>query len=268
MISFYDFLKKYSTIPNKFLDDFYKLFNYQSTDNQNKIVNGEDVIKWLKIRKYNLKYTLKHSYNIDRDYEITKVNKPSGKGGQKKEIIMMSIECFKLICQSTKSEKGNQVRIYFIEVEKMLNKYKDYVIKGLEDKVEILEKGRKPKINPQKGVIYIFRAPDKPENNLYKIGRTKDLKKRLLSHSSGLSEDINVLFIMEVDNVEKVEKCIKEAMKKYQYRKYKEIYQINIDIIKFLIEQCNDFYKIINITIKNVKPSNLKKIKLFMTISK
>ena len=49
MISFYDFLKKYSTIPNKFLDDFYKLFNYQSTDNQNKIVNGEDVIKWLKI---------------------------------------------------------------------------------------------------------------------------------------------------------------------------------------------------------------------------
>ena len=64
------FLKKYSTIPNKFLDDFYKLFNYQSTDNQNKIVNGEDVIKWLKIRKYNLKYTLKHSYNICRETQV------------------------------------------------------------------------------------------------------------------------------------------------------------------------------------------------------
>jgi len=28
-------------------------------------------------------------------------------------------------------------------------------------------------------------------------------------------------------------------MKKYQYRKYKEVYKINIDIIKSLIEQCD-----------------------------
>ena len=29
-------------------------------------------------------------------------------------------------------------------------------------------------------------------------------------------------------------------MKEYQYRKYKEVYKINIDIIKSLIESCDD----------------------------
>jgi hypothetical protein len=32
MITFIDFLKKYSTIPNQFLDDFYKIFNHTTID--------------------------------------------------------------------------------------------------------------------------------------------------------------------------------------------------------------------------------------------
>ena len=45
MLSFLDFLKKYSTIPNQFLDDFFKLFNYESIDNIEKILNVNDVLK-------------------------------------------------------------------------------------------------------------------------------------------------------------------------------------------------------------------------------
>jgi hypothetical protein len=44
-------------------------------------------------------------------------------------------------------------------------------------------------------------------------------------------------------------------MKKYQYRKYKEVYKINIDIIKSLINQCD--FIIIDIEQK-VKLSELK----------
>ena len=44
-------------------------------------------------------------------------------------------------------------------------------------------------------------------------------------------------------------------MKKYQYRKYKEVYKINIDIIKSLIEKCDD---IIIDTEQKVKLSQLK----------
>jgi len=269
MLSFLDFLKKYSTIPNQFLDDFFKLFNYESIDNTEKIVNGNDVVKWLQIQKHNLKKTLKKSYIKDVDYSISKVTKLKGTGGQKNEIVMMTIDCFKMICQSTQSKKGKDVRIYFIEVEKLLNKYKSYIIQGLENKITILEKKRKPKINPQKGIIYVFRTPDTPENNLYKIGRTIDLKKRLQSHSSGLSENINLILIQEVDDVVKIEKCAKEAMKKYQFRKYKEVYQVNIDVIKFVIENCNQFHTILDKTIENEKNlGNLDKKKIFIYIDK
>jgi len=173
-----------------------------------------------------------------------------------------------MLCQSTQSKKGKEVRRYFIDVEKLLNKYKSYIIEGLEDKVKLLQKNRKPKINPQKGIIYVFRTPDTPENNLYKIGRTIDLKKRLQSHSSGLSEDIDVLFIQEVNDVNKIEKCAKEAMKKFQYRKYKEVYQVNIDVIKFIIKNCDIFYTLLNETIEKENPKDLKNKKIFIYVDK
>lgn len=50
---------------------------------------------------------------------------------------------------------------------------------------------------------------------------------------------IDVLFYYESDNIIPIERCIKALMKEYQYRKYKEVYKINIDIIKSLISQCD-----------------------------
>jgi predicted GIY-YIG superfamily endonuclease len=125
----------------------------------------------------------------------------------------------------------------------------------LKTKITKLEKDQKPKVNPKSGVIYIFQTPNITENSLYKIGRTKDLKKRLQSHQSSLSHDIEVLFYYESENIIKIESCIKLLMKEYQYRKYKEVYKINIDIIKSLIHQCDS---IIIDTEQKVKLSELK----------
>jgi phage anti-repressor protein len=240
MISFPDFLKKYSTIPNSFIDDFFRLFDYKNIESQEKIINVENVVKWLDVQKHALKNTLEFSYTKNKDYIIKKVDKPKTKGGQNKEIIMITIDCFKMICQSTKSKKGKEVRQYFINVEKMMNRYKDYIIEGLEEKVIKIEKGLKPKINPQKGVIYVFRTPDTIENNLYKIGRSTQFKKRIQSHQSGLSHDIDIMFIQETDDVKAIETCVKTFMKKKQYRKYKEIYQVDIDVIKSTIQKCEE----------------------------
>jgi phage anti-repressor protein len=255
MITFIDFLKKYSTIPNQFLDDFYKIFNH-TTINSNEInIDLDNVIKWLNITKYGAKNTLKKSYKKDIDYKILKIKKSYGSGGHNKEKIYITVQCFKKICQLTKSKMGNQVREYFIQVESLLNKYKDYIIDGMQEKITKLEKNQNPKISPEKGVIYIFQTPNSQENSLYKIGRTKDLKKRLQSHQSPLSHDIDILFYYESDNIIEIENCIKVLMKKYQYRKYKEVYKINIDIIKSLVENCD---KIIINTEQKVKLTELK----------
>jgi len=125
----------------------------------------------------------------------------------------------------------------------------------MEKKINKLEKNQKPKINPQKGVIYIFQTPNSIENSLYKIGRTKDLKERLKSHQSPLSHNIDILFYYESENIIEIENCIKTLMKPYQYRKYKEVYQINISIIKSLIQDCD---KIIIKTHDKVKLTKIK----------
>jgi phage anti-repressor protein len=255
MLSFLNFLKKYSTIPNNFLDDFFNIFNKTTFNDSDKIINIEIVAKWLNVQNHKLRETLIKSYKNGIDYKIEKVNKPFGKGGQTKKIIFITSNCFKKICQLTKSKKGNEVREYFIQVESLLYKYKDYIIEGMKEKITKLEKDQKPKINPEKGVIYIFQTPNSNENSLYKIGRTKDLKERLKSHQSPLSHYIDILFYYESDNIIEIENCIKTLMKPYQYRKYKEVYKININIIKSLIEECDS---IIIDTEQKVKLSKLK----------
>jgi hypothetical protein len=50
MLSYIDFLKKYSTIPNNFLDDFFNIFNETKINNSNKVINIEIVAKWLNIQ--------------------------------------------------------------------------------------------------------------------------------------------------------------------------------------------------------------------------
>jgi hypothetical protein len=255
MITFIDFLKKYSTIPNQFLDDFYKIFNDTTINSKEINIDLDNVIKWLNIQKHSAKNTLIKSYKKGIDYEIKKVIKLKGSGGQKKEIIKITENCFKKICQLTRSKRGNEVREYFIQVESLLNKYKDYIINGMKEKINKLEKDQKPKINPESGVIYIFQTPNSTENSLYKIGRTKDLKKRLQSHQSHLAHDIEILFYYESENITEIERCIKALMKKYQFRKYKEVYKINIDIIKSLIEQSD---KIIIDTEQKIKLTSLK----------
>ena len=69
-------------------------------------------------------------------------------------------------------------------------------------------------------------------------------------------------------NIDLLLKCAKESMKKYQFRKYKEVYQVNIDIIKFVIENCAKFHKLLDNTIEKHEPKNLENKKIFMYIEK
>jgi hypothetical protein len=76
-------------------------------------------------------------------------------------------------------------------------------------------------------------------NNLYKLGYSRDLSKRLSNHSSSHADDIEVLHVYETDDIEAVEACVKGLMQDKQYRKRKEIYQADIDMIKDFIDFCS-----------------------------
>jgi uncharacterized membrane protein YgaE (UPF0421/DUF939 family) len=121
-------------------------------------------------------------------------------------------------------------------------------------KIEQLENNQKPKINSNKKIIYVFRSLN-TDLTLYKIGKTINSKTRFFNHNSPMANDLEVLFQYETENINQVESCIKIYMKKAQYRKYKEIYQVDLDIIKKTIKNCDIEINKIN---KEIESKNKK----------
>ena len=240
-----EFLKTYTKINNEFIDDFFNL--YDAKDKYNFSIDIEIIAKWFKLRKDHIKKTLKESYIKNIDYTITK-NDLNGLKGKPKEIILLTPKCFKLMAMQSRTKKAIQVREYYYELEQVIDQYKEYIIKGLEDKIKKLENNQKPKINPSKGIIYILETADGLGH--YKVGKTKNLKQRLKQYNGDKKDDIIPLYVYETDDIDRVENCIKSYAKQYQYRKYKEIYKADINMLKDLINDCGEFNNKTNLKIK------------------
>jgi hypothetical protein len=255
-MNFQTFITKYSFVNSNFVKDFYNIIREDYIERYNEfLIDSEILRKWLQIKtREKLIETIKRSYKKNIDYKIVKKeNKTEGRGGHNIKIILLTPECAKKICLSTHSKMASQVQQYFLDLEIALYKYKNYIIEGMDRKIKQLENNQKPKVNANKKIIYVFRALN-TDLTLYKIGRTISSKTRLSSHNSPLANDLEVLFQYETENVEQVEACVKSYMKKSQYRKYKEIYQVDINIIKQAIKDC-DF----NITEYNKSITNYNK---------
>ena len=230
------FLKTHTKINNEFIDDFFSL--YDPKDKYNFSINIDSIIKWFNMKKGHIKDTLENSYTKNIDYKIIKSN-PTGKKGKPKEIILLTPKCFKLMAMQSRTKKAVQVREYYYELEQIIDQYKEYIIKGLEDKIKTLENNQKPKINPSKGVIYIIQTSDGIGH--YKVGKTKNLRNRLKNYNGDKKDDIIPIYIYETEDINNIELCIKKYAKEYQYRKYKEVYKIDINLLKKLINECGDF---------------------------
>ncbi len=102
---------------------------------------------------------------------------------------------------------------------------------------------------------------------LYKIGRTINSKTKFSNHNSSSANNIEVIFQFETENIQQVETCLKNKMKPAQYRKYKEIYEVDLDIIKSFIKNCESEINNSNEIIKknNKKQKAGSKIKPLIT---
>ena len=263
-MDFQTFINKYSFVNSKFVKDFYNIIKEDYIERYNEfLIDSEILRKWLQIANRQIfNNTIKRSYKKNVDYIIKKEKSSMGSGGHNLEIITLTPEASKKICLSTNSKMGGQVQQYFLDLEVALYKYKNYIIEGMNNKIKQLENNQKPKINTDKKIIYVFRALN-TDLTLYKIGRTINSKTRFSKHNSPMANDLEVIFQYETDNVQQVESCIKSYMKKSQYRKYKEIYQVDLNIIKKAIKECdgriNEYNADIEKFNKKQNGGNLKK---------
>ena len=247
-----DYLKKFSSINNAFIDDFFKMYD-ENTDDTDFVTDFDAVVKWLKIRKDSLKRTLIESYRENIDYKL-KLNKNSNVG-RPIETIYLTPDCFKRICMLSKSNKGEEVRTYYIQLEKHIDKYKDNIINDLRNRVKVLERNMKDiDIPKNEGVIYVLKTDDTIGiSDIYKIGATKDFKSRIATHHTSHVDNVEISYIYKTNDIIGVENCVKGFLRDRQYRKRKEFYQADLQMIKDIITKCGDAA-----LIKKAKPTNKK----------
>jgi phage anti-repressor protein len=253
-----NFINQFTTIPKKFIKDFYAIAKEDYSENE-KVINFEVVCDWLNVKKEHLKRILVKNFEKEFDYTLEKISikhKQDNKVSIRNKILLSS-NCFKEICMISQSKKAKEVRKYFIEMEKLIIRYHETIKEEMYKKIGLLKINQKPKINTRGGVIYIIKALNTDET-LYKIGKTKDLKNRLKTYNSGNANSIEPVFILKVDDIEGVENCIKNACKKFQYRKYKEVYEINLEVLKIAIIKCEDLSNSMSKEFSKMKKEELK----------
>jgi hypothetical protein len=150
--------------------------------------------------KGNTKTKLIKNFILDIDYEVkiltsesseVKILKKHG-GIRHKENIMLTVDCFKSMCMLANSEIGKQVKIYYLDLEKI---FKQYIILELQekqsqlkqyendyDKLRKLHNSLKFKRNyhelEQGDCVYICHNKLEPPDR-YKIGKTDNINKTL-----------------------------------------------------------------------------------------
>ena len=239
MITAQDFIKQTTSVPEKFVDELFEFYN-QDTLPTDFVINLDPLSQWLNVPKRALIKTLKASYKKDIDYQFYKAVNPNKKGkyGNNYTKYMLTIECFKMVCMLSKAKNADMVRHYFIEVEAMYIKYRQLVMNGMNKEITDLNRKVKDKVKYIGGYIYIIRASD-TKNSVYKLGRTVNLTRRLQEYQTGKDAEVELLYKYKTDDIEFVESCVKKLLKEKQLKKYREIYQVDIDIIKTLIRKCD-----------------------------
>jgi phage anti-repressor protein len=260
-----EFLKKFSTLNNNFIDDFYNIYDPDKNILNDFSINIDTIAKWINTRKRKLKETLVNTYTKNIDYKVTK-EKEGKISKSNKEIIMLTPECFKRLCLLSKTNKAEEVRTYFLELEKLIGHYKNYIIEGLKKTIQILENNTKEVSQKIKGTVYIIRSI-KDINGIYRFGQTEDFKKRLANYNSANSDKMEVMYIYETKDSKKIQDCVIAQIKPLRYKKRKDFYEIDINVLKKIINDCTELtHKYKKSLTKNNKQEG-GQMKLFLYIN-
>jgi phage anti-repressor protein len=189
-----------------YVANLYMYMNYHATDDYP--INLEHIFKMIGFaNKGNAMKTIKSNFVENEDYKIiifrTEKNKLQQETrGRKEETVMLNIDTFKNLCMIAKTEKGKEIRKYYVKLE---NIYNEIIKEELEEnkkekyqieaqnailQIELSEKEKTINVLTKKTnkfkpgqSVYIFRS-SYDNKNIYKIGRTKNCNEREYTHKT------------------------------------------------------------------------------------
>lgn len=219
------FLKLFTAINENFINEYFKFYELAQKNKYNIDLNL--VIEYLEIKNNEIFIKrFKDNYIENVDY-IKKIKDNKKKElGDKIVTYHITLDTFEKICMMSKAKKANNVRDYFITLRKFIQYYKDNI-------ANMIIKNGKLEINKYVYIILVNKG-----KNIFKFGKTNDIRNRLKNYQTGQDVHPDIKFIMLVKDNSFVENCVKDLIKKYEYKHNQEIYKINIDIMKDKIFKC------------------------------
>jgi phage anti-repressor protein len=231
-----EFLKKFSLVDTSFINDFYTFYD-EGKDEYDYTINLNLIAKWLDVRKDNLKVLLQSNFTLNQDFIEFKPQgvKTIGKGSNNTKHVMLTYECAKQLCMISKSEKATLIRKYYIELEKLIIKYKDEINDSINRQLGIKVKNDKIiEENKDHGLIYILKS----DEDTYKIGNTQELKRRMTQYNVGHKYELPIVFVFKTNRATEIEKCLKINLERYQAKNKTELYSVDLEFIRDTVKYC------------------------------
>jgi phage anti-repressor protein len=215
-----------------YIANLYIYLNYHPTNDYP--INLENVYKMLGFaNKGNAMKTIKSNFIKDEDYKITlfHTEKRKNEGGFNKEDVMLNVDTFKNLCMIAKTDKGKEIRKYYVKLENIHNKIIKQEIEEqkqllLEKETQLenkdLENKRKVEMTlrnsfNKRNLVYLIKIPINDEI-VYKFGHTDDIITRLRAHKNQISEDIELVYCIESKDRKMLERLLIDYLEQYKFR--------------------------------------------------
>lgn len=193
-----------------FVSSFYCYLNYHPTNDF--IIDLDNIWKWLGFsQKIRAKNVLERHFLIDKDYKILFAR--SGEqdkdqhGGHNKQIILLNIKTFKLLCIKSETKKADEIHEYFVKLEELLQETINDECVELKQQLENVKQNFDKKLEQEKvsqkqklllrnyginhALVYIVKVKTY-DNGEYvvKIGESDHLAERFTCHKKTYEEAI------------------------------------------------------------------------------
>ena len=223
-----------------FMTSHYLFLQYGS-DNTKFVIDFDDVWKNVEFtRKSNAKNVLDKHFKEHIDYKIGAAaiavapNEKNLGGGQNKETILLTVDCFKNFCMLASTQKSKVIRSYYVKMENIMHEY--FILKNneLQNTLQLSQNALQVSIketaikrhevlietNRNKCLVYFCRIQLYDDGSfILKIGETSDIKNRMESLSCNFGASIIVLDVFNCENSVRFEKFLHNSAEitKYKY---------------------------------------------------
>lgn len=165
--------------------------------------------------------------------------------GNRTKHLIVSPDCFKSSLMMMNTQRAKQIRQYYLQIEKVFRQYMKQLSeskdKQLEDMKQSLDSYKMMVINKATfkcdQYIYIATSRNYAKQNIFKVGMSKTVEKRLSGYQTGRASNdkFSYVYLMKCVDAKAMEQLIFTRLKSFSYEDSREMFQIHFETLKDIL---------------------------------